>query len=219
MKNGGSKEFVRLAQECGALAFDKHTLKSGRSSPYFLDVSMLATVVAAATLAKLYADMVAEVAEEMEQSATLLGVPYKGIPLAAVTCAELARRDGLEDRFSFAYLRKEEKDHGEKGLLAGKVDKNTPLWLVDDVLTAGTAVKRSLKILEDMGYMVKGLLVAFDRMERAQEDDSLSTSQMLKEVHDLEVRSIATVKDLIEQTDDDVQSELIRGHLRQYGVA
>lgn len=218
--NKEAQEFVGLAQECNAISYGDFKLKSGRISPYFMDVGKVATVAAAVRLGEMYANM----AETLEPSAsaTLLGLPYKGIPLAAVACAELGRRE--EGRFSYAFLRKEKKDHGEKGLLVGEVKRDTSLWLVDDVLTAGTAVLEALEALKtlesllDIELKIKGLLVAFDRMERANEKDRRHTSRMLLEDHDLKVHAIATAHDLIDQAED-AYSRKIRNHLEEFGVA
>ncbi|MDN5862342.1 MAG: orotate phosphoribosyltransferase [Salinisphaera sp.] len=150
--------FLELAFAHGALKLGRFTLKSGRASPYFFNLGAIATGSGLAQLAACYADA-------LEQSGIacdgLFGPAYKGIPLAATLACEMARR---ERSLGFAYDRKEAKDHGEGGNLVGQVAGR--MVIVDDVITAGTAVRAAMATLRASGAEPVVLLVALDRQER-----------------------------------------------------
>ena len=120
--------------------------------------------------------------------------------------------------FSYAFLRKEKKDHGDKGMVSGKLKKDKPILLVDDVLTAGTAVADALRILNRLGLRASALLIAFDRMECPDKKDSRTTANMLESKFGLRVHRLATAEDLL-KTAGNKEKRLIKEHLARYGSA
>ena len=154
-------QFLELALELGALRFGEFELKSGRISPYFFNAGQLSTGRAAARLGRCYAAALADAGLRFDM---LFGPAYKGISLVALTAAALAEHHGLD--CPYAYNRKEAKDHGEGGASVGAGISGRVI-IVDDVITAGTAVTEAVQIIEASGGVVGGVLVAVDRQEVA----------------------------------------------------
>ena len=156
------REFLQLALQKKALRFGEFTLKSGRVSPYFFNAGLFDSGAALATLGRAYARAAigSGIAFDM-----LFGPAYKGIPLATVTATALALEHGRD--VPLAFNRKEAKDHGEGGLLIGAPLAGRVL-IVDDVISAGTAIRESLQIIRDNGAAPAGVLIALDRQERGQ---------------------------------------------------
>ena len=154
-------QFLELSLQLGALRFGEFELKSGRISPYFFNAGRLSTGRAAATLGRCYAAALADAGIPFDM---LFGPAYKGISLAALTAAALAEHHGLD--CPFAYNRKEAKDHGEGGSSIGAAISGRAL-IVDDVMTAGTAVSEAVQIIEAAGGVAAGVIVALDRQEIA----------------------------------------------------
>ena len=199
--------FIELALAAGALELGDFTLKSGRRSPYVLNCGKLATASAAQRVGELYA---ARIRELGLKDPLLLGLPYKGIPLAALASAALGEG-------SYAYLRKQAKDHGEGGLLVGEVKEGDSVVLIDDVLTVGTAARQALAQLAELGLRPAALVVAFDRLERLGDEDARAASAALAAEHDLQVASIATVSDLLAAVEPEA-SQRLQEHLASYGA-
>jgi uridine monophosphate synthetase len=154
-------DFFQLALSCGVLKFGSFTLKSGRTSPYFFNAGEFNTGKAAACLARCYAQAIVKSQIEFD---VIFGPAYKGIPLAATIVAELYSTHGRD--VPYAYNRKEAKDHGEGGNVVGaKINEKTRVLIVDDVITAGTAVRESVTLLQGLGAKIAGLVVAIDRQE------------------------------------------------------
>jgi orotate phosphoribosyltransferase len=184
------REFLELALELEVLRFGEFTLKSGRVSPYFFNAGLFSTGYAAAKLGRYYASAIA--ASEIEFD-MLFGPAYKGIPLATLAAAALAEHHDVD--VPYAFNRKEAKDHGEGGNivgapLAGKV------MIVDDVITAGTAVREAEAIIKNAGATVAGLTISLDRQEVGQ--GSRSAVQELEQSLRIPVVSIVTLEDLVE---------------------
>lgn len=184
------REFLELALELEVLRFGEFTLKSGRVSPYFFNAGLFSTGYAAAKLGRYYASAIA--ASEIEFD-MLFGPAYKGIPLATLAAAALAEHHDVD--VPYAFNRKEAKDHGEGGNivgapLAGKV------MIVDDVITAGTAVREAEAIITSAGATVAGLTISLDRQEVGQ--GSRSAVQELEQSLRIPVVSIVTLEDLVE---------------------
>lgn len=202
--------FLELAFAHGALKLGEFTLKSGRVSPYFFNLGALASGGALAALAACYADALAETGIDYDG---LFGPAYKGIPLAAALACELAHR-GRD--LAFSYNRKEAKDHGEGGDLVGAVRGR--MVIVDDVITAGTAVRGAIATIRAAGAEPAALLVALDRQERGAGKDSA--------IHALAAEGIPTVAvctlaDLIEHLQaaavDTETLEAIQAYRGRYG--
>ena len=188
------KEFIDLALELGVLRFGEFTLKSGRVSPYFFNAGLFNTGYAAARLGRYYAAAIAESELKFDM---LFGPAYKGIPLAALSAAALAEHQDLD--VPFAFNRKEAKAHGEGGSIVGAPLAGRVL-IVDDVITAGTAVREAYQIIAAAGAEVAGLAISLDRQERGQ--SALSAVQELKQSLGIPVISIIQLNDLISVLED-----------------
>jgi orotate phosphoribosyltransferase len=184
------REFLELALELGVLRFGEFTLKSGRVSPYFFNAGLFSTGYAAAKLGRYYASAIA--ASEIEFD-MLFGPAYKGIPLATLAAAALAEHHDVD--VPYAFNRKEAKDHGEGGNIVG-APLSGKVMIVDDVITAGTAVREAQQIIVSAGAEVAGLTISLDRQEVGQ--DRRSAVQELEQSLNIPVVSIVTVEDLIE---------------------
>ncbi len=159
--NAYKTEFLELALELGVLKFGEFTLKSGRISPYFFNAGLFNSGYAAAKLGRCYASAIAALDVEFDM---LFGPAYKGIPLVVLSAASLASH--LDEDYPFAFNRKEVKDHGEGGSIIGAPLAGRVL-ILDDVITAGTAVREVLDIVRAAGAAPAGVLVALDREEVA----------------------------------------------------
>lgn len=153
-------EFIELAQQYKVLKFGEFTLKSGRISPYFFNAGAFSSGRALALLGRCYANRIVESGVQFD---VLLGPAYKGIPLAASTAVALAEHHGLD--MPFAYNRKEAKGHGEGGVLVGAPLQGRVL-VIDDVITAGTAVREVIAMIAAAGAELAGVAIGLDRQER-----------------------------------------------------
>jgi orotate phosphoribosyltransferase len=183
------RQFIELALASGVLRFGEFTLKSGRVSPYFFNLGRIASGASLRSLGQAYADALvqSDVAFDM-----LFGPAYKGIPLAAATAIALAQSHARD--VPFAYNRKEAKDHGEGGLVVGAPLAGRVL-IVDDVMTAGTAVRESLALIRAQGATPAGVLIALDRQERG--EGRLSAAQALTAEEGVPVIAIAGFADVL----------------------
>lgn len=208
--------FIELAQEYDVLKFGEFTLKSGRVSPYFFNAGAFASGRALAALGRCYARRIVESGVEFD---VLLGPAYKGIPLAAVTAVALADEHGLD--VPFAYNRKEAKSHGEGGTLVGAPLQGRVL-VIDDVITAGTAVREVIAMIEAAGAELAGVAIGLNRQERG--EGELSAIQELEQAYSIPVISIIDMEHIIsylEQTEaDDARGalEAMRTYRHTYGV-
>ena len=208
------KEFIDLALELGVLRFGEFTLKSGRVSTYFFNAGLFNTGYAAARIGRFYAAAIA--ASEVEFD-VLFGPAYKGIPLVALTAAALAEQYDID--VPWCYNRKEAKAHGEGGSIVGAPPAGRVL-IVDDVITAGTAVREAYDIIASNGADVAGLAISLDRQERGQ--GSLSAVQELKSSLGIPVISIIRLDDLIDTLEESKDYAEFIGpvvdYRRRYGV-
>jgi orotate phosphoribosyltransferase len=208
------RAFLDTALSRGVLRFGEFTLKSGRQSPYFFNMGRIDTGAALADVGTAYAAAVAASGLPFDM---LFGPAYKGIPLAAATAVALAREHGRD--VPWAYNRKEAKDHGEGGMVVGAPLSGRVL-IVDDVITAGTAVRESLGLIHDAGASVAGVLVALDRQERGQ--GALSAVQELARGHGVPVIAIVSLDDLMEyagtRPDLAAERERLLAYRDRYGV-
>ena len=182
-------EFLDFALEYGVLRFGEFTLKSGRPSPYFFNTGLFNSGAALAALGRYYAKSIVNSGIRFDM---LFGPAYKGIPLVAVTAAALAEHHGRD--LPWCFNRKETKDHGEGGQLIGASLAGRVL-IVDDVITAGTAVREALGLIRAAGATAVGLAIAFDRQERGQGETSAIAE--LRTTERLEVAAIARLEDLM----------------------
>ncbi|MDM7322183.1 MAG: orotate phosphoribosyltransferase [Gammaproteobacteria bacterium] len=185
-----SQDFLCYALEREVLRFGAFTLKSGRVSPYFFNAGLFNTGEALSRLGRYYAEVIVHSGIAFDM---LFGPAYKGIPLAAATAIALAERHGRD--VPWAFNRKEAKDHGEGGSIVGAPLKGRVL-IIDDVITAGTAIRESLGIIRAAGAQAVGVAVLLDRQERGQ--GQLSAIQEVEREHGLTVLAIAGLADLIE---------------------
>ena len=191
------RRFLELAMRMDALRFGAFTLKSGRSSPYFFNAGQFNTGASLLALAECYADTLAEngVAFDM-----LFGPAYKGIPLATSLACELARRGRDLD---VAFNRKEAKTHGEGGTLMGASVAGKRILIVDDVITAGTAIREAISHIETAGGTVAGVVIALDRQEILDPAQPISAVDSVRNSTGVPVVAVATLADLLAFAADD----------------
>jgi len=209
------REFLNFALEVDVLRFGEFTLKSGRLSPYFFNAGLFNTGASLARLGRYYAQAIVDSGIEFD---LLYGPAYKGIPLAAVTCAALADNHGRD--IPYAFNRKEAKDHGEGGNIVGSPLQGKKVLIIDDVISAGTSVRESVEIIGENGATPAGVIIALDRQEKGQHDRSAIDE--VKENYGIPVASIVKLESLIEYLTEKADSEevlaRIRAYREQYGV-
>ena len=193
-----AQEFVQFAIESGVLRFGEFKTKAGRLSPYFFNAGLFDDGAKLGRMAQFYArQLLLEEKSTGLQFDMIFGPAYKGIPLAAAVAIELAR---LGRNLPFAYNRKEAKDHGEGGTLVGAPVKGRVL-IVDDVMSAGTAVRESIAIIKAAGATPHAVTIALDRQEKATEnglDVNYSAVQYVTNQLGLQVCAIARLTDLLQ---------------------
>jgi orotate phosphoribosyltransferase len=215
------RQFIELALARQALRFGEFTLKSGRVSPYFFNAGLFNDGASIATLGACYAATLVQANFEFDM---LFGPAYKGIPLATATAIALATHHGRN--VPWAYNRKEPKDHGESGVLVGAPLKGRVV-IIDDVITAGTAIRESIELIRRSGATPAAMAVALDRQERGLSDRS--AVQEMTSQYGLECLAILTLGDLIaalESPGADLgmaptgpQLEALRLYRQKYGIA
>lgn len=214
------QRFIQLAIDSGALKFGEFKLKSGRSSPYFFNAGEFNSGSALAALGSCYAEKIVESGLEFDM---LFGPAYKGIPLVAVTAASLARDHNID--VPYAFNRKEAKAHGEGGNLVGAPLSGRVL-IVDDVITAGTAIREVIAMLSAAGVAAAGVVIGLDRKEKGA--DQLSAIKSFERDFNVPVESIITIEHLLEylsniQTGNETaagsaQLEKMTAYWNQYGA-
>ena len=208
-------DFIDLCVRLGVLRFGSFTLKSGRESPYFFNAGLFNTGAAICAVGRAYAAAIDASGLEFDM---LFGPAYKGIPLVTITAAALAEQAGRS--LPFAFNRKEAKDHGEGGSIIGSPLKGRVL-IVDDVITAGTAIRESIDIIRAAGAQAAGVLLALDRQERAPES-RFSAVQEVRNQYGIPVITVIDLDDLMQHTalkgrKDDL--ERMQGYRERYGPA
>ncbi|WOJ92406.1 orotate phosphoribosyltransferase [Congregibacter variabilis] len=213
------RDFIDLARRCDVLRFGDFTLKSGRQSPYFFNAGAFDSGAALAALGRHYAQCIVDSGVKFD---VLLGPAYKGIPLATTTAVALANNHGLD--VPFAYNRKEAKSHGEGGVLVGAPLRGRVL-VIDDVITAGTAVAEVIDMISAAGAELAGVVIGLNRQERGQGE--LSAIQEIEERWKVPVYNIIAMQDLITYLEDETVSHgevpegalsALRAYREQYGV-
>ncbi|WP_119716694.1 orotate phosphoribosyltransferase [Cognatilysobacter tabacisoli] len=211
--------FLQLALRADALRFGEFTLKSGRTSPYFFNAGLFNSGATLSALAACYADALdaAGAAGAIGTFDLLFGPAYKGIPLATALACEYARR-GRD--LPVAFNRKEAKAHGEGGTLIGAPLAGRRVLVVDDVITAGTAIREALAIITGAGGTVAGIVIALDRQEVVDPATSRrSASQTVAAEHGLPVVAVATLDDLLGYAGGDPRLASERERLLAYRAA
>ncbi|MGI9916015.1 orotate phosphoribosyltransferase [Vibrio owensii] len=208
------REFIEFALEKEVLKFGEFTLKSGRKSPYFFNAGLFNTGRDLARLGRFYAAALADSGIEFD---VLFGPAYKGIPIATTTAVALADHHDIDTPYCFN--RKEAKDHGEGGNLVGSALEGR-IMLVDDVITAGTAIRESMEIIQVNGADLAGVLVAIDRQEKGKGE--LSAIQEVERDFGCAIISIVSLTDLVtfleEKGTDKEHLEAVKAYRAEYGI-
>ncbi|PTP53391.1 orotate phosphoribosyltransferase [Vibrio splendidus] len=208
------REFIEFALEKEVLKFGEFTLKSGRKSPYFFNAGLFNTGRDLARLGRFYAAALADSGIEFD---VLFGPAYKGIPIATTTAVALADHHDVDSPYCFN--RKEAKNHGEGGNLVGS-ELEGRIMLVDDVITAGTAIRESMEIIQANGADLAGVLVAIDRQEKGKGE--LSAIQEVERDFGCAIISIVSLTDLVtfleEKGTDAAHLESVKAYRAQYGI-
>ena len=209
------REFLQFAIDAGVLRFGEFTLKSGRVSPYFFNAGLFNSGAHLARLGRFYARAIVDAGITFD---VLFGPAYKGIPLATTTAVALYDQHEIDTPYCFN--RKEAKDHGEGGNLVGALLTGRIL-IIDDVITAGTAIRESMELIQAAGATASGVIIALDRQERGQ--DQRSAIQQVEQDFGLRVISIVTLADLqaFLQEQPGYASALaaVKAYRTQYGIA
>ncbi|RKP03577.1 hypothetical protein CXG81DRAFT_9339 [Caulochytrium protostelioides] len=220
------REFIQFALDHEVLRFGAFTLKSGRTSPYFFNLGQFQTGKALAQLGSFYARAYQALLAEEEAAAAspaaprvLFGPAYKGIPIVSAMAVSLADRHDIDA--PWAFNRKEKKDHGEGGQLVGAPVAGRRVLIVDDVITAGTAINESMVLLRAAQAEVTDVLIALDRQERASETDPLSAIQKVEQTHGVRVHTIITLAHVmayLEEKGETAILETMRPYQAKYGI-
>ncbi|WP_298633447.1 orotate phosphoribosyltransferase [uncultured Umboniibacter sp.] len=208
------ENYLKLAIEAEALGFGQFTLKSGRISPYFFNAGKFKTGKTLALLGKAYAKAIVDSGVEYD---VLFGPAYKGIPLAAATAVALATDHGIDIPWTFN--RKEAKDHGEGGKLVGADIEQQRVLIIDDVITAGTAIREVIDILKANNASCAGVCIGLDRKERGH--GTLSAIQEVEHDFNVPVLSIITIDHIIEWLSAQSEHQLVEkmtSYRNDYGV-
>ncbi|MCW8996441.1 MAG: orotate phosphoribosyltransferase [Psychromonas sp.] len=208
------KEFIEFALEKEVLKFGEFTLKSGRISPYFFNAGLFNSGRDLARLGRFYAAALMDSGIEYD---LLFGPAYKGIPIATTTAVALA--DSYDLDLPYCFNRKEAKTHGEGGSLVGS-ELQGKVMLVDDVITAGTAIRESMDIIQAHNAQLAGVLIALDRQEKGKAE--LSAIQEVERDYDAKVISIVQLSDLITYLEAKPEMlkhlESVKAYRDQYGI-
>lgn len=208
------RDFIEFAIEQKVLRFGQFTLKSGRTSPYFFNAGLFNSGKALAKLGRYYAQAIKDSGVGFD---VLLGPAYKGIPLAATTAVALS--DHHDEDVPYVFNRKEAKTHGEGGSLVG-APLEGEVMIIDDVITAGTAIREVMEIIDQAGAKPAGVVIALNRQEKGKGE--LSAIQEVERDYNMPVISIVSLSDLIdylsEKGDMTEELEAIRKYREEYGI-
>jgi orotate phosphoribosyltransferase len=208
------RDFIRFAIERGVLRFGQFTLKSGRISPYFFNAGLFDSGLALAQLGRFYAAAVVNSGIDFD---VLFGPAYKGIPLAATTAVALAEHHQCD--MPWCFNRKEAKDHGEGGTLVGAPLAGRVL-IIDDVITAGTAIREVMQIIQAQGAQAAGVLIALNRQERGKGE--LSAIQEVERDYAMPVVSIVSLEQVLEYLAEDAELKqylpAVQAYRAEYGI-
>ncbi|MBH9317759.1 orotate phosphoribosyltransferase [Pseudomonas aeruginosa] len=208
------RDFIRFAIERGVLRFGEFTLKSGRTSPYFFNAGLFDSGLALARLGRFYAEAVIDSGIDFD---VLFGPAYKGIPLAATTAVALAEQHQRD--LPWCFNRKEAKDPGEGGTLVG-APRSGRVLIIDAVITAGTAIREVMQIIDAQGARAAGVLIALNRQERGKGE--LSAIQEVERDFGMPVVSIVSLEQVLEYLAEDAELKkhlpAVEAYRAQYGI-
>jgi orotate phosphoribosyltransferase len=210
------QQFIEFILHKNILRFGEFTLKSGRISPYFFNAGDFKTGEDLCILSRFYADAIH--ASKIEYD-VLFGPAYKGIPLVCASSMSLFQQH--QQNIPFAFNRKEAKNHGEGGMIVGSEVKGKRILLIDDVISAGTAIAESMKLLSSHQARLSGVVISFNRQERGLESP-YSAIQEVEQKYQIPVISIITLQHLLEYLSADSKYEVwidkIRAYQKDYGA-
>jgi orotate phosphoribosyltransferase len=211
-------QLLEVLLKASVLSFGTYTLKSGRVSPYFFTSTLLHTSTLLGALSRAYAAVLAEPpfslplgTEEAGADADgsfsphfdiLFGPAYKGIPLSAIVTRELEFHGKAFEGVSYSFNRKEAKDHGEGGTIVGAPLKGKRVIVVDDVMTAGTALREAVQIIKAQGGQVVGVVLLLTRQERVSENEPRSAMKVAEDELGVPVRAVLTFEDIVKAIED-----------------
>jgi len=195
-------ELFPLLLKASALTFGTYTLKSGRTSPYFFTSSLLHTSGLLAAVGRAYASVLTSPpfssTESVPQYDILFGPAYKGIPISAVVTRELENAGKNFEGVSYSFNRKEAKDHGEGGTIVGAPLEDKRVVIIDDVMTAGTALREAVSIIQAQGGKVAGVVLLLTRQERVSDDEPRSAMKVAEDELGVPVRAVLNFEDIME---------------------
>lgn len=210
------RQFIDFALDAGVLRFGRFTLKSGRESPYFFNLGLIASGAGLSQLGGFYAGVLRDLDPVPE---VLFGPAYKGIPLAVATACAYAADTGRD--MPVAYNRKEAKDHGEGGRLVGAPLEGRRVCIVDDVVTAGTAVREAIGLIREAGATPAALVVAIDREERGRSGAHSAIRELAAE-ENITVKALITFSDVLAWLEESgshaEERDALLAYRRQYGA-
>ncbi|KAJ2334079.1 hypothetical protein GGH92_008426 [Coemansia sp. RSA 2673] len=215
------RDFISFAIADGVLSFGEFTLKSGRKSPYFFNAGKFNSGASLAKIGQYYAAAISS-HPDIEFD-VVFGPAYKGIPLCATTVIALATAGNESQRdVLYSFNRKEAKDHGEGGSIVGAALKGRRILVVDDVITAGTAIRESMDIIREAGATLAGVVVAIDRQEKGR-DSSLSAIQEIERQHGMPVVAVVTLGNVVEYLQEQggelgAMAGAMEAYRREYGA-
>ncbi len=204
--------FVDYCLERGALRFGEFTLKSGRVSPYFFNAGIFNRGADLAALAEFYADAIEQSGFEFD---LLFGPAYKGIPLAAITASALYTRHQRD--IAYAFNRKEAKDHGEGGSIVG-AEIAGRVMIIDDVITAGTAIRESIALIEALGAQAAAVTIAVDRQEKGQGQTSAIQELEQRGLEVISIIKLEHILEYLEASGDTGHRDAIEAYRAEYGI-
>lgn len=214
------EQFIDFALKTGVLRFGEFTLKSGRTSPYFFNTGLFDSGASMLQFSRFFARSIENSGLEFD---VLFGPAYKGITLSCATAMALSEATGNE--VPFAFNRKEKKDHGEGGNMVG-AELNGNIAIIDDVITAGTAIRESFELITAAGARPSAVFLALDRQELGQRDGKPTDTSAIQQVESefgIPVVAIATMANLIEylsqQADQTENLNRMRAYRSQYGIS
>jgi len=214
------EQFIEFAIKTGVLRFGEFTLKSGRVSPYFFNTGLFNTGASMLQFSRFFATSIEHSDIDFD---VLFGPAYKGITLSCAAAMALAENTGRE--VPFAYNRKEKKDHGEGGSMVG-AELSGNVAIIDDVITAGTAIRESFSMIEATGAKPCAVFLALDRQELGQKDGKLCETSAIQQIESefgIPVVAIASLDNLIDylkqQPEQEGHLEKMRGYRAKYGIS